>query len=62
MSGVAGTIAGRDINVLVPFAAAVLTGVVVYVVMAIALRAITLEDMKLFPKGEKIAKILHIHD
>ena len=39
---------------------AVGTGVIVYFVMAIALRAITLEDMKLFPRGEKIAKILHI--
>jgi stage V sporulation protein B len=61
MSGVTGSVAGRDLNVLVPFAAAVLTGVVVYFVMIIALRAITWEDMMLFPKGEKIAKILHIH-
>jgi stage V sporulation protein B len=62
MGGMTGTIAGREISTLVPFALAVLTGVVVYVVMVIALRAITLEDMKLFPKGEKIAKMLHIHD
>jgi stage V sporulation protein B len=62
MGGVTGTIAGREISTLVPFVAAVLTGVIVYVVMVIALRAITREDMKLFPKGEKIAKILHIHD
>lgn len=53
-------VAGRDLGVLLPFFAAVCTGVVVYVVMVIALRAITLEDMKLFPKGEKIAKLLHI--
>ena len=32
----------------------------VYLVMIIAARAITLEDMKLIPKGEKLAKILHI--
>ncbi len=60
MSGVLTTIGGRELNVILPFLAAVGTGVVVYCVLAIALRAITLEDMKLFPKGEKIAKVLHI--
>ena len=60
MGGVTGVVAGRALNILLPFGAAVGTGVVVYVVMAIALRAITLEDMKLFPKGEKLAKMLHI--
>ena len=30
--------------------------------MIIALRAITLEDMKLIPKGEKVAKLLRIRD
>ena len=35
--------------------------VVVYLVCIIATRAITAEDMKLVPKGEKLAKILHIH-
>lgn len=62
MSGVTAEIMNRPVNVLIPFGVAVLTGVVVYFVMIIALRAITLEDMKLIPKGEKIAKILHIHD
>jgi len=38
----------------------VCVAVVVYLVMVIATRAITLEDMKLIPKGEKIAKLLHI--
>lgn len=60
MGGVTASVANRPLNVLIPFTAAVLVGVVVYVVMAIALRAITKEDMKLFPKGEKIAKMLHI--
>lgn len=32
----------------------------VYVVAIIKLRAITAEDMKLIPKGEKIAKLLHM--
>ncbi len=34
--------------------------VVVYLVLIIVTRAITLEDMKLIPKGEKLAKLLHI--
>ena len=34
--------------------------VVVYVVLIIVTRAVTLEDMKLIPKGEKIAKLLRI--
>ena len=60
MGGVTSVAAGRPLNILIPFALAVMTGVVVYMVMAIAIRAITLEDMKLFPKGEKLAKVLHI--
>ena len=35
-------------------------GVVVYVFAAILLRAITREDCELLPKGEKIAKLLHL--
>lgn len=46
-------------------ALAMLVGVgvaaLVYIVLIIVTRAITLEDMKLIPKGEKLAKILHIH-
>lgn len=60
MANTMGTIAGRQINILLPFAAAVGAGVLVYGVMIIALRAITLEDMKLLPHGEKIARLLHI--
>ncbi len=60
MGGVNASVAGRPVNVLLPFAAAVGVGVVVYCVLVIALRAITLEDMKLFPKGEKLAAKLHI--
>lgn len=62
MRGVTGEIANRPLNVLLPFGAAVVTGVVVYGIMIIALRAITLDDMKLIPKGEKIAKLLRIRD
>ena len=38
----------------------VMVGVVVYVVAAVALKVITREDCLLLPKGEKIAKILHL--
>lgn len=62
MGGVTAEIMNRPLNILLPFGVAVVTGVVVYGVMIIALRAITLEDMKMLPKGEKIAKALHIHD
>ena len=62
MGGVTAEIMGRPLNVLLPFGVAVVTGVVVYFVMIIALRAITLEDMKLIPKGEKVAKLLRIRD
>lgn len=51
---------GRSLAMLVAFGLAVITGVVVYAVMIIATRAITLEDMKLIPKGEKVAKLLRI--
>lgn len=60
MGGVTASVAGRELNVLLPFAAAVGAGVIIYFVLVIALRAITLEDMKLFPKGEKLAAKLHI--
>lgn len=62
MGGVTAEIMDRPVNVLIPFGAAVATGVIVYFVMIIALRAITLKDMKLIPKGEKVAKLLRIRD
>ena len=34
--------------------------VVIYAALIFALRAISKEDLSLMPKGEKIAKILHI--
>ena len=36
-------------------------GVVVYLVLVLALRAISKDDLDLMPKGDKIAKILHIN-
>ena len=39
---------------------ALIAAVLVYVIFVIILRCITYEDCMLLPKGEKIAKILHI--
>lgn len=55
----AGPNPGR-MTILIALAAAVAVGVVVYVVMTIITGAITMEDMKLIPKGERVAKLLHI--
>ena len=38
----------------------VCVGVVVYVVAVVVLKVITREDCMLLPKGEKIAKLLHL--
>ena len=48
--------------VAVPLAVvlAILVAVVIYAVLIIALRAISKHDLALMPKGEKIAKILHL--
>lgn len=45
---------------LIALCAGIGVAVVVYFVMVIVSRSITLEDMKLIPKGEKIAKLLRI--
>ena len=52
--------ASRVINLYLPFIVAVGLAVVVYLVMIIVTRSITKEDLLLMPKGEKIAKLLHI--
>ena len=41
-------------------AAPIAVGVVVYFVAAVAMKAITREDCLLLPKGEKIARVLHL--
>ena len=38
----------------------IIIAIVVYVVMIVVTKSVTLEDMKLIPRGEKIAKLLHI--
>lgn len=40
--------------------AGILAGMVVYVILILALRAISPDDLALMPKGDKIARILHI--
>ena len=42
------------------FGAALLLAVALYAVLAIRLRVILHEDCLLLPKGEKLAKLLHI--
>ena len=46
--------------VLLYLAIAILVGITVYGVLIIVSRTITMEDMKLVPKGEKLAKILRV--
>lgn len=50
---------GRKI-ILVALFGAIAVGVIVYLVLTIITRAVTMEDMKLIPRGEKIGKKLHI--
>jgi stage V sporulation protein B len=40
--------------------AAILVAVVIYLILVLAFQIISREDLSLMPKGEKIAKILHI--
>lgn len=48
------------LSLAIPMMCAIIVAVLVYVVLVIAIRAVTLEDMTLFPRGDKIAKILKI--
>jgi len=48
------------IGTLLAMCAAIGAAVIVYMAAAIGLRAVTKEDMKLIPGGEKIARILHM--
>lgn len=57
---VLGAPAGRGMTALIECALPIAVGAVVYVIAAVKLRAITREDCLLLPKGEKIAKLLHL--
>ena len=47
------------VNALATFCG-ILAGVVVYGILVVALRILRAEDVKSLPKGEKIAKLLHL--
>lgn len=55
-----GLISSQRVELLLSLVLAIGVAVLVYFVMIILSRAITREDMKLLPKGEKIADILRI--
>ena len=38
----------------------VCVAVAVYLILVIALRMVTREDLKMIPKGDKLARLLHI--
>ena len=50
----------RRIGTLIAMCAAIGAAVIVYLITAIVFKAVTKEDMKLIPGGEKIARILHM--
>lgn len=52
--------AERMLYMLIAMCVAIIAAVAVYGIAVIKLRAITAEDMKLIPKGEKIAQLLHM--
>ncbi len=49
-------------TILVALLIAIGIAVIVYMVLTIITKAITMEDMKLVPKGEKLAKLLKVRD
>lgn len=51
---------GRDVSRIILCGIPVAVGVAVYVVAAVVFKSITKEDCLLLPKGEKIAKLLHL--
>lgn len=51
---------GSRLMLIIAMGAAIVVAVVVYLVLVIVTRAVTLEDMKLIPRGEKIARLLKI--
>lgn len=53
---------GSWIIILVELAAAIVIAVAVYLVAIVKTRAITMEDMRLIPKGEKLGKLLRIKE
>ncbi len=54
------TVEGSRMMTALAMCVAIAVAVVIYLVLIIATRAVTLEDMKLIPKGEKLARVLRI--
>ena len=48
------------LGLLAALVASIFAAVVIYGILIVALRAVTREDMKLIPKGERLADLLHI--
>ncbi|MEG2097837.1 MAG: polysaccharide biosynthesis protein [Pseudoflavonifractor sp.] len=57
----AGAVVFSTLGKILALGGAIGVGVVLYLVLVLALRVISKEDLELMPKGDKIAKILHIH-
>jgi len=55
-----GAIGSERLAMAAAMAVAIGVAVVVYLVLVVATRAVTMADMKLLPRGEKLAKLLHI--
>ena len=55
-----GQASGRSLTSVVLCAAPIAVGAVVYLIAAIGFKAITRADCELLPKGDKIAKLLHL--
>lgn len=51
---------GADMSRVIACGVPILVGVIVYVIAAVKLKVITKEDCLLLPKGEKIARLLHL--
>ena len=51
---------GGRLSLMIAMCLAIGIAVIVYLLMIIVTRSITAEDMKLIPKGEKIASLLRI--
>lgn len=52
---------GSRLGMLICMVLAMAAAVVVYLISAVSMRTVTKEDMTLIPKGEKLAKLLHMH-
>ena len=54
------TLGGATVTQIVNVGLAVILAVIVYVALVLALRIVTRDDLALLPKGEKLARVLHV--